>query len=240
MTRWRLPSDYEAAYLELLGRVAATPRIRPRELALFWPKVGRAYTGDLMIIGRAVNGWIDRWDLDQPADLPGLAATARATGEGTVDGDQLGCVIARWGARDGGYDTASSQFWTATREVTLGGRDQRDDWPSLLTWTNLAKLAPWGRRNPGGTLLRIQRELGPALLRREVALLAPRRVLVLTGGWWFGPFADALGLHVDWREGLVEGVADEPGRRWVIAVHPMTRSPHAVAQAALSAFGSSS
>lgn len=238
MARWSLPGDYEAVYAGLLDRVASTPRVRPRELALFWPKVGWSYAGELLVIGRAVNRWIDRWDLDQPADTSALAATARATGEGSVNGDQLGWILDRWRAGDAGYDTASSQFWQVAREVSDEALGHHTDWPSRLAWTNLAKLAPWQGRNPGGRLLAIQRELGPDLLRREIEWLAPRRVLALTGRWWFEPFAGWLGLEVDWRQGLVEGVADEPGRRWVIAVHPMTRSPRAIARDAAAAFTS--
>lgn len=234
-----LSVEYEAAYAELIARVATSPSIRPRELALFWPKVGRSYDGDLLVVGRAVNGWIDRWDLDAPSDAHALAATARATGEGTVNGDQLGWILDRWKQPDGGYDTATSQYWQTVREVTLDGHPEREaHWPSHIAWTNLGKLAPWAGGNPGSRLLAIQRELCPALLRREVNELAPRLVVVLTGRWWFEPFAEALGLAVDWREGLVEGVADESGRRWVIAVHPMTRSPHAVARAVLDATAS--
>ncbi len=47
--------------------------------------------------------------------------------------------------------------------------------------------------------------------------------------------------NVQWWEGLVEGFAgDNAGRRWVIAVHPMTRSPRAVADAVLDAFAEGS
>lgn len=236
MSDGRLSSAYEDRYIELLARVAASSRIHPRELALFWPKVGASYVGDLLVIGRAVNGWIDRWDLDEPSDPRALAAMARATAEGTVNGDQLGWILDRWKRRDGGYDTATSQYWQSVREVTLEGHPEREaNWPTHIAWTNLGKLAPWAGGNPGSRLLAIQRELCPALLRREVDELAPRLVVVLTGRWWFEPFAETLGLAVDWRDGLVEGVAEESGRRWVVAVHPMTRSPHAVARAVLDA-----
>jgi hypothetical protein len=52
----RLSSAYELAYAQLLERVAANPRIRPRDTSLFRPKIGRHYDGDLLIVGRAVNG----------------------------------------------------------------------------------------------------------------------------------------------------------------------------------------
>lgn len=37
----RLSDRYEDTYAEMLASVARTPRITPRELSLFWPKVGR-------------------------------------------------------------------------------------------------------------------------------------------------------------------------------------------------------
>jgi hypothetical protein len=42
-------------------------------------------------------------------------------------------------------------------------------------------------------------------------------------------------LPIEWRAGYVEGVAREPGRTLIVAVHPMTRSPRVVADAILSA-----
>ena len=91
----QLSSDYGAAYERLIQHVASVGRITPPAASLFWPKVGRAYDVELLLIGRAVNGWIDRWDTDQPADLPGLAAAAQATGQATTDGCPLGWVLDR-------------------------------------------------------------------------------------------------------------------------------------------------
>lgn len=127
-----------------------------------------------------------------------------------------------WGRR-GEYSTARSAFWRFTRRF-LAHLDRPSaldpHWSSRLAWTNLAKLAPWSGGNPGGVLLDIQRRLGPALLAQEVASLRPAVVLVLTGRWWFKPFAESLALPVDWRSGLLEGLADDGETRWLIAPHP--------------------
>lgn len=221
----------------MLGDVASTPRINPRQLALFWPKVGARFDGGLMVVGRAVNGWIDLWDLDKSNEVGALAQVARRSGEAAVNGDPLGWVLEQWRPATGGYNTAQSQFWQTTRRlVTSLEPGSEADWPSRIVWTNLGKLAPWRGGNPGSRLLAIQRRQGPALLQAEVDELAPSRVVVFAGRWWFEPFATALGLDVEWRSGLVEGVANESGLRWVLAVHPMTRSPAAVADAVLAAF----
>jgi len=82
------------------------------------------------------------------------------------------------------------------------------------------KIAPWAGGNPGGPVLDIQREYGPGLLAREIETFQPELVLVLTGRWWFEPVAGGLDLDVEWRPGLLEGVADDGARRWLIAPHP--------------------
>jgi hypothetical protein len=219
----------------MLATVATTAG--GREFAVFWPKVGASYAGDLLVIGRAVNGWIDRWVPAELHDPLAVAATARASGEGLVNGDQLGWVLDRWRPTDGGYSTASSQFWQTVRYITQGLQLRQPDWPSQIAWTNLAKVAPWAGGNPGSAALRIQRQLGLGLIRQEVEELRPLLVVALTGRWWFEPFANALGLPMSWRTGLVEGVAQDVDRTWVVAVHPMTRSPRAVADSVLAAAG---
>lgn len=50
--------------------------------------------------------------------------------------------------------------------------------------------------------------------------LRPTVVLVLASWWWSEPFVERLGLDVDWRSGLLEGVGDDGTRRWIIAPHP--------------------
>jgi hypothetical protein len=230
-----LSGEYERLFAEMLHASAAVAG--DMELTPFWPKIGARYSGDLLVVGRATNGWIDRWfpgDGQSPAEM---ARIARATGEGTVNGDQLGWVLDRWRPRDGGYSTATSQFWQTTRLVMGSLRPGEQDWPSRIAWTNLAKLAPWAGGNPGTKLRTIQQSHGARLLEMEVEELAPRTVVAFTGRSWFEPFATRLGLPIEWTSGYVEGFARTPECIWVVAVHPMTRSPRAVADAVLSALG---
>lgn len=225
----------------MLEHIVAAPRISPRETSLFWPQIGAAYDGDLLLVGRAVNGWIDRWDLDSPTDLVELTRTARQTSERSpAGGDPLRWVVDRWRGERGAYNTATSQFWATVRAMLLAEHPEWEaDWSSHFAWSNLAKVSLWTRGNPSWWLRQAQLADAAELLRLEVEELAPRRILVLAGRWWLQPYAQALGLAVRWTEGLVEGKAnDVDGRCWVIAVHPMTRSPRAVAAAALAAFAS--
>lgn len=241
MATRRLSEDYERDYGSLLRDVQAEAKLQGLHLTNFWPKIGRLFDGNLMIVGRAVNGWIDNWQPSDSADVAMLAATARATGEDGVNGDPLGWVLQAWQRGNDQYNTSRSQFWeTIRRVVTTNRAGVSANWPAQIAWTNLYKVAPWTGGNPSARLRRAQLPVAVRLLEREVAELDPSTVVVFAGRWWFEPFASALGLGMVWQDGLVEGVADSGGRRWVVAVHPMTRSPAAVAHAVIRALGSSS
>jgi hypothetical protein len=225
----------------MLATIGDTPGIEPDRLTAFWPMVGHAYNGSLMVVGRAVNGWVDHITvegLQSDSERRTLLAAARASSEG--DGScPMGWVTYLWGKRDDErYSTARSAFWRHIRAVLAAvDPSSRDDpnWSSRLAWSNLTKVAPAQGGNPGGALLDVQRQLGPALLLREVLELAPRRVLVLTGRWWFEPFVERLNLDVEWRPGLVEGIARQPARTWVIAGHPQGK-PRSMLDEVIEAF----
>lgn len=199
--------------------------------------IGHGYAGDLLVVGRAPNGWSVRWDADQERSeeaIADAAAAARLASEG--DGSDPMDWITWSDGVNTRYNTNDSAFWRVSGRVQAGLIGSASDWPRDLAWTNLAKIAPWGGGNPTGPALRIQRDLGPALFAAEVAEMAPRRVLVMAGHSWFEPFAAALGLAVEWRDGPVEGVASEAGRQWVVIPHPMTRPETPLVEAALAAF----
>ena len=195
-----------------------------------------------MVVGKAVNGWIDEIETARLGDADErarLVTDARRTAEGEGILCPMGWVTDAWGRGGGDYSTARSAFWRQIRGV-LSAVDPASSgdpaWSSRLAWSNLAKIAPAAGGNPGGVLLEVQRNLGPDLLRHEVDELRPRRVLVLTGRSWFEPFAVRLGLDVQWRTGLVEGVVSGGEIRWVIAKHPQGK-PRSILGEVLEAFG---
>jgi len=220
-----LPPDYEAEMARMLATISTTDGVEPAELTGFWPLVGNAYERRLLVMGRAVNQWLERVTVDElrrPGGPEHFAAVMRQTTRWR-DGDPMGWVTEAWGRGGGGYSTARSAFWRMTRRILERvDPESADDplWSGRLAWSNAVKIAPWAGGNPKGPLLDIQREHGPELVAREVATLRPELVLVLTGRWWFEPIAAGLGLEVEWRTGLLEGVADDGERRWLIAPHP--------------------
>ena len=232
----RLSADYDDHYRAFLAG-SASAACPGRPWTVFWPMIGHRYAGDLLVAGRAPNGWSVRWDATKASSDEAIAAIAGETRHNSEgDGaDPMDWITWADGIRHR-YNTNDSAFWRVAKRVRAGLMGDADDWPRDLAWSNLAKIAPWGGGNPGGRLLRVQRENGPALFAREIVEMDPIRILVMTGRSWFEPFAAALGLEVDWRDGSVVGVAADGGRRWVITPHPMTRPEDPIVEEALAAF----
>lgn len=234
--RVALPDSYQQSFERMLGHIAdASPDIH-MPLVPFWPLQGVAYDGELLIVGRSVNGWVDDWTVEQlrdPQQRHEALKWLRADAEPKTR-DRMAWVTDLWGSTEG-YSTRRSAFWRVARRLS-GGDEPPPDWPSRLAWTNLYKVSPAAGWNPGADLQRAQRQAAGELLAEELRVLAPRRVLAMTGVNWIAPFIDPLGLELDTREGLVDGVGHDPMRPWVVAKHPMTKPENRFVSEARAAF----
>lgn len=234
-----LSRSYETIYERMLSEVASAVSDPDVPLVPFWPIRGAAYDGELLVIGRSVNGWIEDWTARQLRELPvrqSAVERMRSNAE-PVDRCRMGWVTELWDAREG-YNTHRSAFWRVLRRITAndttpGLDDSR--WSSRLAWTNLYKVSPAAGWNPGADLQRAQRGSAIELLNLEIKELAPRRVLALTGGW-IGPFWDGLGLKLTTRSGLVEAVGMKGDCAWVVAKHPMVKPEGPLVREVLAAF----
>jgi hypothetical protein len=219
----RLPSAYRSTFDAMLASVAQTSADSSVPLVPFWPLVGGRYEGDLLVIGRSVNGWIDDWTV---GDLRNDAIRGAAVDRMRVDAedhpDRLAWVTDLWGNRSG-YSTARSAFWRTLRRIAANDGVPAGDWPSHLAWTNLYKVSPAAGWNPGGDLQRAQRSFAAELLRMELEAIRPHRVVAFTGRTWLSPFESGLKLTLQLREGLVEAIGTDGDCAWVVAKHPMTK-----------------
>ncbi len=228
MSAVRMPPEYDSAFMALLAASARAATDLNARLTPFWPIVGDDYSGDLVVIGRSVNGWIDEWPVGELREALTRVKVARAM---RADAEPLDRCRMLWvtdlaGPTEHRYNTNRSAFWRVLRDITFGltGAAGRD-WPSKLAWTNLYKVSPASGWNPGGDLQLAQRDEAVNLLRLELDTLKPRRILALTGRGWIQPFVGPLGASVDWQTGLVEGVGVLGDATLIVARHPM-RKPH--------------
>ena len=243
--------------LESLG--TAHEAVGDRRLTGFLAMRGRNWSRELMVVGRATNGWQHEEDCWRASDLAHSARRADVIEKvirsvRTRDGScPMLWVRNRW--RNSGYDaemrtsynTARSAFWRVTRAV-VGQLNLADvdgpTWPSLLIWTNLYKVSPQDGGNPTSRLCRVQFEHCVRLLSEELSNSKPRRVLVLTGIDWAGPFLERLGVettpfesgvYVEARGSLrLEG--GESPTLFVISKHPQRKKEIALTEEIVRAF----
>ncbi len=202
----------------------------------FLAMVGHKYDGGLMVVGRAVNGWIEGCTPSQLKDASQrewVVNEALASVTGT-DRCPMLWVSDSWSGTSE-YNTRRSAFWRVVRETVkgLGVADvEMDDWPSHLIWSNLYKMAPDQGGNPSGKVCSAQLEHCRELLFTEIATYKPKRVLFLTGLNWANSFLHdrVPSLEVVSGYHYVEAVGkmpiDEAGESvaLVVAAHPQGKT----------------
>lgn len=231
MTTYQERDLFRSKILDVIGQ--NHDQIPDQKLTGFLPMIGRNYSGELMVVGRAVNGWDVGF---MPADIATASDAYAETVYKSVVKDG-GCpmdwVSACWGATEG-YNTKKSAFWRTIKSVTEQLRiaaDDDDAWPSKLAWSNLYKVAPADGGNPGAALSRLQLQGCIDLMRLEIETHKPNRLVFLTGLDWAFPFIDALGFSSQKISGqsYVQSFGKakfENGHqlRFVVAAHPQGKS----------------
>lgn len=128
----------------------------------------------LLFVGKAVNGWIT--NETDAAKLFDISNSERVFARG----DQMEWVNNLSGNTDG-YNTRKSAFWRLIKKVAETYYPEK--WYSNIAWTNLYKVAPWEGGNPNGKLQNTQRKHCFDILKKEIEILNPNYVILLTSGW---------------------------------------------------------
>ena len=206
MTAITQPKHFgEKALLELLldiGKSAAQLTNPDQAVTGFISMQGCLYNNELMVVGRATNGWIED-DPPTPNELTDLVTAKNYAStvikESQGDGScPMKWVADKWGRQSGNtksYNTKKSAFWRVSYNVlTELGIVKNDDktWPSHLVWSNLYKVAPARGGNPSKKLCDIQLDACVRLLQEELSTYRPNRLLLLTGLDWAEPFLKDL------------------------------------------------
>jgi hypothetical protein len=232
--------DRDALALLLAGlRKIGEPQ-NSQALTLFAARAGSLQRGELMVVGRAVNGGdicFKASELDERRQgelLDKLCAEAMPEGR-----DPLGWVGRGWGSKTE-YNTRRSQFWRVIRAVSLALIPDASpvDWYSHIVWTNLYKVSPHQTGNPSGDLLRNQLPACVDLLSTEIEHWNPRRVLFLTGLEWARPFLSKLGCVVDapGTGAIIEATTTLGGKDVIVAPHPQGKPERILARDIIARF----
>lgn len=223
-------------FREILKQVGENEHLLPDEpLTGFLSMVGSKYNGDLMVVGRAVNEWSKEWRPKEMLDPRRRAEVIRETiSSVSSDNCPMLWVSERWGFNED-YNTRKSAFWRVIRNtiIQLDLTDAIDqEWPSLLVWSNLYKVAPARGGNPSSKLCSFQEALCRDLLIAEIQEYKPKRVLFLTGLSWAKPFLSGWAQDVRRipTDNFVEAIAvpASPNNaaecKIVVAAHPQGKN----------------
>jgi len=163
-------------------------RYSEQDLAIFNFAKGAAYKNDLLVVGRAVNGW-NRYNKYNLSDkLPEI--------KNNILTDDLEWVNERWGINDGEYNTRKSAFWRVTKKLSLELIGEQEDIFSHIAWSNLYKASKYKRGNPSSRLMNVQFEMCKIILTLEIEVLKPKIVVFLTALAWAKWFLDDLDIEI--------------------------------------------
>ena len=230
-----LPVDYDNRVKKLIATFSRSPkgrRWRYTDYALMYPMWGENYRPgrDLMIVGRATNGWPNPWRItDGTIDSTAIVQTAKAYS----NQDRMDWVTKCWDrellagtAQESRYPIRQSAFWQIAFSLTqTADETQEGPWAARLAWSNIYKIAPSevlkGKRNGNPTSSEIAGQLPNSveLLQMELDFLQPRAVIMMVDTDWLKPFRDVLKVEpVSGR--FVVGAGKYGKTRVVVTVRP--------------------
>jgi len=227
-------------YLKLIS-MCAEAQIPEPTLTAFSGLKGSKYKGDLLVVGRAVNGWIKSW-------VP-------KEGRNTATQDKMFSKLDKWDAdgmnwvwdQEGStteYNTRRSAFWRVIKQVTLakGIAPTEEHWSTSIAWTNLYKFSNGNKGNPSGPLCRLQFEDCKAILVDEIKQLRPKVVLFLAGTHWVTPFisqlktVEKLATKATYLEERGTLAVDGHSCRYIITPHPQGKPESVIVDEILKAW----
>ena len=166
-----------ATILSLVGREAAN--LPNEKITGFLSMKGHAYNHELMVIGRAVNGWLDGVYPNNFSNQAVIKKHAQDAFDSATNpspwGDGINPCPMLWvtdlfGSDRAGsnFNTKKSAFWRVIKQVTKKLNIQGvydNNWPSHLVWSNLYKVSPAEAGNPSNGLCKLQLKYCLELLR---------------------------------------------------------------------------
>ncbi len=209
-----------------------------KKLTALFPIKGKEYKSELMVIGRAFNGWGGKEDdicWENKKGNPSKKTIENIIGysEEEIDVCPMKWITDHWGLetevnKNGfEYNMKKSAFWRVIKEILSELKiTSAEDWASHLVWSELYKIASNKGGNPSAKLLNAQFEKCKKVLNEEIIEFKPKRILFLTGYDWFKDFEN-LGFNRDNIESsLVEWVGSYKNKnvKVVVAKHPQGKN----------------
>ena len=216
-----LKNELQPLYKELLD--VAQP-----EDCIFCVQWGKNYPVEqnkgILFVGKAVNGWITK-----EKEMNVLFGSGAERIFDRADQMQWVENLER---NKGGYDTKKSSFWRVNKQISQ--KFYPDNWSSHIAWSNLCKIAPFKGGNPNNTLYYNQRATCQKILEKEIEILSPKYVVMLTSGWekdfllFLNDNQPAESIHTEtWGRGYKINVYRIRNTIFIASVHPQGKDEQA-------------
>ena len=161
-----------------------------KQHSIFTCEIGEEYANSkikFMLIGRCANGWSrDTFDSADSFSDEFVEKFEKA--------NDFKWIIEEFGKQrntDNTYNLETSRFWTYSRELFkvltkdikghyIGARI----WQDCIVQSDLYKISPTLKGNPGVRAQRMQKDICLALLKKEIEILKPTHILFVTDENW--------------------------------------------------------
>lgn len=196
-------------------------------------------TKRLMLVGRAPNGWEDKYDISSKEAFGNSARKHFENRErwNWIQKNDNGKLYD--GEDDNGKYFAHSRFWAYTGEIYKGLSGGEGDsariWMENIAWSNLYKISP-ASGNPSNKSLKLQyEEICPDILDKEIEYLRPTHILFETDiDWLF----DRIKAHTEIVSGeYIRAKGEYKGADIVIMSRPEQAKKERYVQECLVGFG---
>lgn len=174
----------------------------------------------ILFVGKATNGWLNT---SKDVDVLFGNTVKRVFNRD----DQMEWVNDQEGSNEG-YDTNKSAFWRVVKKIS--SHFYQDKWYANVAWSNLYKLAPGKTGNPDGSLRYKQSSACHKIFKKEIELLSPKYVIMLTSSWGMdflvymnGCVPVSIGTE-SWGRGYETEMYEIDGTIYIKSFHPQGKS----------------
>jgi hypothetical protein len=207
-----------------------------KNMAAFNARKGKNYKNELMIIGRAVNGWIFNFSKNTEGIITenDIETTVGNLSKDLIKEhnliDEIIYNIKTLDNKVKKYNPNSSAFCRMKKilasKITGGKINEANN---SIVWSNLYKISNGHGGNPSAGLIKAQQEICKEILKQEIDFFNPKVVIFMTGHF-ANPFLNYLGVKNVLTEKMtfvtLAGIYN--GRHIIVGQHPQGRKqpPH--------------
>ncbi len=163
--------ELDMLYSSLIDEFVAKMKPNLKKYSLIYPQVPSGFKRtQLMVCGRATNGWFQEWDLESVLQKK----------EAILDDAKKAAKIC-WTAEDFENNNNRAFFRITKRLIQEHFGIKGDKFASSFMWTNLSKIAPMEKGNPNNSEFNAQVNVCKKIFKYELDNARPKNVVLFAG-----------------------------------------------------------